>query len=539
MFFFDKEDKYEERTMFITESHKRFTYKEIYRLQDQMTDQLLPRSLVLILCKNEIPPIAMHLGLLRKNMVPILLDAHVTASFLKEFMQAYRVNAVFLPEYRRVEIKGGEEIYRGDGYQLIRLNKAGPVMSPGLAMLVPVSDRTGSLQMVRYSKENLQAGTEAAASALKMVGGDRLITNLPFHLSFPLAVLYAFLLRGAQVLVTERTVTERGFWQFFHDEEATMLCAFPHTCRMLWRMHIDRMHIPGLRMLAVSGGSFPAGLQKDMAEWAAIRGIRLMYFYGKTESAGFMTCLPNQDCGRLMNSIGKPEGFGRIERIDAAGRPLTNASQAGEMVYYGENVSLGYARNTDDLRREDENKGCLRTGDLAVCDQGYYSITGRTERFLKVTGIRIDLDELERLLHDRWNRNFACIGTDDLLEIFEEERQRDILLDAEDEAEGEDLVFLEIAERKTGLGRGKRSRRGAEGAGERRSPLREIRPEEIEEDISKQASGNGGENIPEVPVIQSWAAKRLGIPRHMIRYTVCKEIPEAMADFTEQLKKQG
>ncbi|MBQ7447750.1 MAG: aldo/keto reductase [Eubacterium sp.] len=521
--FFDKEDKYAQRTMFVTESHKRYTYQDIYKLQDQMTDQLMPRSLVLILCKNCVPAIAMHLGLLRKNMVPILMDEHVTAGFLKEFMSAYRINAVFLPENRRTEIRGGEMLWNGEGYSLIGIRKAGPVMAPELAMLVPVSDRTGSLMMVRYSKENLQAGTESAAAVQKIVGGDRLITNLPFHFSFPLTILHSYILRGAQILVTERSVTERGFWQFFHDEEATALCAFPHTCQMLWRMHIDKMHIPGLRTLAISGGALPAALQKDLADWAAIRGVRLLIFYGKTESAGFMAHLGSRDSLKVLNSIGKPDAFGRMERVDKSGRPLTNGSQVGEIVFYGENVSLGYAGSTDDLRRGDEHKGALKTGDLAVCsEQGYYSIRGRSERFLKVTGIRIDLDELERLLKDRWKRNFACVGTDDLLEIFEEARPVNELPVNEGDA-GDDLVFLEVEEIKKGR-RGRRAKRGA-------GPIREIPSAQLE-DKAEETKEDGMQTDWKTtnPTIWAWTAKRLGIPKHMIRYTICKEIPKEVQD---------
>lgn len=539
--FFDVEEKYAERIMFITEAHRRYTYRDIYRLQDTMTDRLMPRSLVLILCRNTVPAIAMHLGLLRRNMVPVLLDEHVTAGFLKEFMQAYRVNAVFLPENRRTEICGGEELWSGDGYRLIGIRKAGPVMSPDLAMLVPTSDRTGSLLMVRYTGAQLQAAAVAAAAAQKIVGGDRLITNLPFHLSFPLSVLHSYLLRGAQILVTERGVTERGFWQFFHDEEATALCAFPHTCQMLWRMHIDKMHIPGLRTIAVSGGSLPPALQKSLADWAAIRGVRLLLFYGKTEAAGFMSCLHSRDWSSLTGCIGKPDGFGRLKRTGTDGQPLTEDMQEGELVYYGENVSLGYARNTDDLRRGDENGGCLKTGDLAVCRKpGYYSITGRTDRFLKVTGIRIDLDELESLLKERWKRNFACVGTDDLLEIFEEEQG---LSEPPSEPDTEDdLVFLEVPDKRGDGPRGagaRRSRRGRREAGRMAAPIREVPFEEMKSNTDGQDPDGERqmEGASAVPVVWSWTAKRLGIPRHMIRYTICKELPRDVQDFGQ--KKEG
>ena len=69
------------------------------------------------------------------------------------------------------------------------------------------------------------------------------------------------------------------------------------------------------------------------------------------------------------------------------------------MVYFGKNVSLGYARNIEDLKKGDENKGILYTGDLGFRDKdNYYYITGRTNRILKIFGTRLDLDDIEKKL---------------------------------------------------------------------------------------------------------------------------------------------
>jgi len=56
-------------------------------------------------------------------------------------------------------------------------------------------------------------------------------------------------------------------------------------------------------------------------------------------------------------------------------------------VYRGDNVMLGYASTREDLAKSNELNGILRTGDLAKFDSdGYFYITGRTKRFLKIFG---------------------------------------------------------------------------------------------------------------------------------------------------------
>ena len=65
---------------------------------------------------------------------------------------------------------------------------------------------------------------------------------------------------------------------------------------------------------------------------------------------------------------------------------------AGELVYYGDNVTLGYAEKGEDLIKGDERHGILHTGDIAQFDkEGFYYIVGRMKRFLKIFGNRVNL----------------------------------------------------------------------------------------------------------------------------------------------------
>jgi acyl-coenzyme A synthetase/AMP-(fatty) acid ligase len=81
---------------------------------------------------------------------------------------------------------------------------------------------------------------------------------------------------------------------------------------------------------------------------------------------------------------------------------------------------MGYAECGADLARGDERGGRLVTGDLARRDaEGYYYIVGRSARFLKIYGNRVNLDEVEQLLKTQWpEMDCVCAGVDDKLSIF-------------------------------------------------------------------------------------------------------------------------
>ena len=96
-------------------------------------------------------------------------------------------------------------------------------------------------------------------------------------------------------------------------------------------------------------------------------------------------------------------------------------SNDGELIYSGPNVMMGYAQSNADLFTQKSKIGSLSTGDLARADaDGYYYITGRLKRFVKLAGSRYGLDEIETFLEDEFEISCVVGGKDDKLMIFAE-----------------------------------------------------------------------------------------------------------------------
>jgi acyl-coenzyme A synthetase/AMP-(fatty) acid ligase len=81
---------------------------------------------------------------------------------------------------------------------------------------------------------------------------------------------------------------------------------------------------------------------------------------------------------------------------------------------------MGYARCREDLLLGDERHGFIHTGDLAYFDEdGCYYIVGRMGRFLKLFGMRVGLDECERIVKGKFSGlQCACVGTDEKMIVY-------------------------------------------------------------------------------------------------------------------------
>jgi len=73
----------------------------------------------------------------------------------------------------------------------------------------------------------------------------------------------------------------------------------------------------------------------------------------------------------------------------------------GELIYRGPNTMIGYAENDADLKK-DGGSNILPTGDIARrLPNGVFEIVGRKSRFVKLFGLRISLEEVERHLQEK------------------------------------------------------------------------------------------------------------------------------------------
>ncbi len=409
-----------EQTALIQDTGESVTYGELLQLGRQIADKISCRCLVFSLCTNSIGSVTGYVGFLNQGIVPLLLSSDLDESLLRSLIDLYKPSFIWTPVKMKSRLSG-RVIFSSFGYVLIQTDcgQSYP-LHPDLALLMTTSGSTGSPKLVRQSFRNLRSNMKAIAQYLTLDDTERPITTLPMHYTYGLSIINSHLYAGATILLTDRGVVEKAFWDFFKEYEATSFGGVPFLYDILDRLGFFGQQLPSLRTITQAGGKLSVELQQKFAGWAKEKGVRFVIMYGATEATAWMAYLPPDQATEKSGSIGIAIPGGKLYLISDDGGTITEPDVVGKLIYEGDNVMLGYAESGADLAKGDERGSRLETGDLAKLDEeSYFYIVGRNERFLKIFGNRVNLDEMERLVMSCFESlDCACTGMDDHLYVF-------------------------------------------------------------------------------------------------------------------------
>lgn len=407
-----------EQTALVTEDGRTLSYSALVADVGRVAALLEPRDVIFILGRNDYPSILFYLASLERGTVPLILGAETRADHVAQLRNLFSPHLIFADSSFAAGQEALTPLAQEDGYTLFR-NEASlhPKLHRDLAFLAATSGSTGSPKLVRLSLANLTANAASIAEYLDIGPGDRAAASLPLSYSYGLSIVNSHLYSGASLVLSNRSLMEQAYWQQMRDNAVTSFAGVPYHYEMLLRLRLERLHLPSLRKMTQAGGRLAPGNITNVHRVCQDLGIRFWTMYGQTEASPRISYLPPEDTLRKLGSIGRAIPGGRLWISDESGADITRSGRVGELVYEGPNVCLGYAHSADDLALGDDNRGVLRTGDLARCDEdGYFYLEGRLHRFLKIHGKRISLDQIERAVAEK---GLECVarGMDDHLVV--------------------------------------------------------------------------------------------------------------------------
>lgn len=410
------DDKPESTIAIIDNFDQVITYGELCAVCRADKNVISDRAVVFILCRNTVGAVSSYISCVENGAVPLLLSASIDESLLEHLLKAYEPSYIIAPKDLAVD---GQIIGERFDYCLRKLeNKKYPVY-PELELLMTTSGSTGSPKLVRYKRGNLEYNAKNVALAFGWTNQERPICDLAMNYTMGLNVINTHLYVGSTVVLTTYNLMSMDFWNYVKEKKCTNFTGVPFSYDILTRLRFTRMDLPYLTTFAEGGGKLTDQMFTSLAQFAKEKGKRFIATFGTTETSARMSLLPPEKALEKVGSIGKAIPNGELFLLDEDGKEIGAMEADGELGYRGPNVTLGYAVTKEELMKGDDFCGEYHTGDIAHRDaEGYYYIIGRKSRFLKLLGYRINLEQCERLIKEKFRVECACVGTDKKMIIY-------------------------------------------------------------------------------------------------------------------------
>jgi acyl-CoA synthetase (AMP-forming)/AMP-acid ligase II len=365
----------------VEDSGIQITYRELADKVRVLGDSLsIPKSLVFLYTANDVESVVRFVASLYAGHAVALLDPALPSAARVLLESRYRPGFVFDPMNRAPST-----------------HASGHSINDSLSVLLSTSGSTGGSKFVRLTLANLEANAKSIATSLRVSSNDVAAGHLPLHYSYGLSVLLSHLVTGAKTVITSHGLMDRELWSVLKMNAVTHFPGVPFHYEMLLKLGFERLGLESIRTLTQAGGHLRVELREKAYRYMNDRGGRFYVMYGQTEAAPRITTLDHEMFLDHRESVGRVIPGGRLIIRDEAGSVLP-AGREGIVWYEGPNVMMGYAESIADLARGDELSGVLATGDIGrLTDDGHLTITGRVKRMGKIYGLRVNLDEIERL----------------------------------------------------------------------------------------------------------------------------------------------
>ena len=421
MFSFKDFNNFKKNNAIITETNENITYDTLHNYIGNFSKLIKKRSLIFLICKNNLESIIGYIGSIRTNNVVALINEKINIKLLRTLIKKYGPDFIFLEKKEKKKIKNYISISSFFNYELIKSKKYIPKkLHIDLQQLISTSGSTGTSKFVRLSKKNVENNTKSIVKYLKINSKDNTITTLPMSYVYGLSIINTHLFRGATIVLNNASIIQKNFWISLQKNKITNFGGVPYIYSILDRINLKNYNLKHLNYTTQAGGKLHETIIKRILEKYKLQNIKLQIMYGAAEATARMSFLSWDKIEKKINSIGKPIPGGQFFIEDQYLNKINEENKIGELVYVGKNVSMGYANNYKDLSKTDVNRGILKTGDMAFKDKDhYYYLVGRKDRYIKVFGLRINLQELEDIIINYGYENMC---------LQEKENQINILL---------------------------------------------------------------------------------------------------------------
>jgi acyl-CoA synthetase (AMP-forming)/AMP-acid ligase II len=271
-----------------------------------------------------------------------------------------------------------------------------PVEEDSLASIIFTSGSMGVPKGVMLSHRNIVSNTHAICQYLELSCDDIQMVVLPFFYVMGKSLLNTHFAVGGTVVINNMFIYPATVLKQMVEEKVTGFSGVPSTyAYLLHRSPLSsyRDKLTHLRYCSQAGGHMAKQLKIDLHQ-VLPEHTKIFIMYGATEASARLTYLDPSFYKSKMESVGKAISKTTIKIMGDQGTELS-AGSVGELVAHGPSIMAGYWKDPEATAKVIDADG-YHTGDLGYKDQdGFIFIVGRKDNQLKVSGHRINTQEIE------------------------------------------------------------------------------------------------------------------------------------------------
>lgn len=289
------------------------------------------------------------------------------------------------------------------------------VDAKNIAYIIFTSGTTGVPKGVMISAGAVHHYVSMITDYLGLVSSDRVLETCEINFDFSIHNMFSTWAVGASLYILPASEAINAI-RFAKAESLTVWNSVPSLAGILNQVKaLKPRSLDQLRITVFGGEQLPRGIVNSWKEAAPNSAI--FNLYGPTEATVFCmaTCVGeslNMLTNRDVISIGRALPGNEAIIIDAKGQAVADG-EVGELAIAGRQLADGYlgaSQLTDARFPNYSNKRWYLTGDNAIRDSdGNFYCLGRIDNQVKVSGYRVELEEIDSRLREITDANL--VGT--------------------------------------------------------------------------------------------------------------------------------
>jgi malonyl-CoA/methylmalonyl-CoA synthetase len=274
------------------------------------------------------------------------------------------------------------------------------------ALILYTSGTTNKPKGVVTTHENITAQITTLINAWEWDEKDNTICVLPLHHVHGIINVVCCSMWAGAACTFIPTFSPKNIFDLFSTNAINVFMAVP-TIYFKLMTYLESLTVEEqtalknqmttFRLMVCGSAALPVSV---MERWEGFSGQRLLERYGMTELGMAISNPYNGD--RKAGYVGMPLPGVAIklvnEQYEEVGR-----GEPGEIIVSGKNVFLEYWNKPAATQETFTKEGWFKTGDIAIIEEGYYRIMGRSSvDIIKSGGYKISALEIEEVLrqHD-------------------------------------------------------------------------------------------------------------------------------------------